>query len=53
MNLTGNLQDFLNEWSARRKGATYVDQHKIRIKADKHQCLKWDQNPRSQCLSKH
>jgi hypothetical protein len=39
----------LDGGSARRKAATYTEQHKHRI--DKYLCLQWDSNPRSQCLS--
>jgi hypothetical protein len=37
--------------SACRKAATYTGQHKHRINADRHPCLEWDLNLRSQCLS--
>jgi hypothetical protein len=33
------------------KAATYTGQHKRRINADRHPCLEWDWNPRSQCSS--
>jgi hypothetical protein len=29
----------------------YTGQHKHRIDADRHSCLEWDSNPRSQCSS--
>jgi hypothetical protein len=29
----------------------YTEQHKHRIKAQRHPCLEWDSNPRSQCSS--
>jgi hypothetical protein len=38
--------DSLDGGSARRKAATYTTQNKR-----KYQCLEWDSNPRSQCLS--
>jgi hypothetical protein len=31
--------------------AAYTGQHKHRIKAHRHPCLKWDSNPRSHCLN--
>jgi hypothetical protein len=35
----------------RHTAPTYIEQHKHRINADKHPCLMWDSNPRSQHLS--
>jgi hypothetical protein len=43
-----NRQDFLDRQSARRKAATNTGQYKHRINANKHPCLEWDSNPRSQ-----
>jgi hypothetical protein len=39
LTLIDNWQDSLDEWSARRKAATYTGQHKHRINADKHPYL--------------
>jgi hypothetical protein len=39
--------------STRRKASTYTGQHKHIINADKHSCLEWDSNPRSQCSHGH
>jgi hypothetical protein len=33
------------------EAATYTGQHKHRRNADRHRCLEWDSNPRSQCLN--
>jgi hypothetical protein len=46
-----SLQNKLYVTSARRKADTYTGQHKHRTKADRHPCLQWDSNPRSQYLS--
>jgi hypothetical protein len=39
--------DSLYVGSTRRKAATYTEQRKHRINADKHPCLEWDSNPQS------
>jgi hypothetical protein len=39
----------LDGGSARRKAATYTEQHRHRINAHRHPCHEWDSNPRSQC----
>jgi hypothetical protein len=47
----GQSTGLLARGSARRKAATYIGQHKHRINADRHPCLEYDSNPRSQCSS--
>jgi hypothetical protein len=42
-------QDSLDEWSARRKVATYARKHKTRKIIDVHLCLYQDSNPPCQC----
>jgi hypothetical protein len=42
----------LGRRSARCKAATSTQDNTNRIKAHRHPCLKWDSNPRSQCLSR-
>jgi hypothetical protein len=39
LTLIDSWYDSLDQWSARRKAATYTGQHKHRINADKHPCL--------------
>jgi hypothetical protein len=39
LTLMDGWQDFLDDWSAHRKAATYTGQHKHRINANKHPCL--------------
>jgi hypothetical protein len=41
----------LDGGSARRKAATYKQNNTNRINANRHPCLEWDSNPRSQCSS--
>jgi hypothetical protein len=36
---------------ARRKAAACIGQHRHKINAGRHPCLKWDWKPRTQCLS--
>jgi hypothetical protein len=44
--------DALDGGWARREGRyLHTDQHKHRMNIDRHSCLKWDSNPRSQCSS--
>jgi hypothetical protein len=44
-------QDTLEGGSARRKVATYTEQHKHRINAHRHPYLEWGSNPQPQCSS--
>jgi hypothetical protein len=49
--ISDRRQDSSDGGSACRKAAAYTGQHKHRINADRHPCLEWDSNPRSQCSS--
>jgi hypothetical protein len=51
LDLIHSRYDSLDGESARRKAATYTEQHKHRINAHVHPCLEWDSNPRSHCSS--